>query len=109
MHSLFLDLLMNVLENPKKAGVIYSAEKDINFMLQVFRQSFQMPPAYIEQVSKLIQGFWIFIVFFSKIKKILNFFKKFIVLGFAEIFLRTPGPISWKTPKTFISESLLRT
>lgn len=61
IHQLVLSMLLDCLETPKKAAVLYETDKDIYLMLLIFRQSFLFPPQYFEYAQKMLKVYrsWI--------------------------------------------------
>lgn len=61
IHQLVLSMLLDCLETPKKASVLYETDKDIYLMLLIFRQSFLFPPQYFEYAQKMLKVYrsWI--------------------------------------------------
>jgi hypothetical protein len=61
LHLIILDTILDGLESPKKSEVLYSSDKDIYMFLLIFRQSFLLPPAHYDQLSKMLKTYrsWI--------------------------------------------------
>lgn len=55
IHLMVIDMILERLEHPQSAHILYGSFKDISLFVMIFRQSFSLMPQYYETVSKLVR------------------------------------------------------